>query len=704
LARELARLLPTSVPSVLAFQQLRDALSMSQKQLDAALLPRGGTLAALKLSAGSTLKVVHERLARFEKPKGPSIIFILGSEHAGKRVLFDVLSVYLIIVAAITVLSTRPKHRSIGATEILGHISDLGFATGGHGGTGTWGALQLRDIQRVLDACKDPAADVVIYGLLRLAPYARQALDECVLFHDSIIPHGALLSLSPSREDRINFASSVTTRSIVIPSSEVHCFLTGLVIMARITLTRRNALAIASGQRSIYACARHGTAQDAATSTLTMELAVAGSDCAESAIAKEVCEEVAQQGKGRTESLQPINCGCGCRYAVLVPSITDSASIHGGSSLSPLVLLSVFNDYFDATELHNGHIPGDEQSEMHLPSHANITDRRGGLSGKSASCGGLSMGAIDEFNTEMSQTDPTRAIELLMGSHSPPPTINMDGVVPGSPFRNMTRRSQHKVSVIASNDPSAASASTMCTRCGSAVTTMDFASAGSNSVHACCDILSALIPVVLASSVDADSDSVSILALAAGAVGSSSVAACNSASVQPTQSRRQRRPPPRLDMFEHELSVNHCPVAEAGSSSTSSPSVAASAIMTSESSCVAVSQLDLAIVYSANRYSMTKEQLHNYNSAKREAVRAYIKVPRDVLIAMNEYRLSPDFVTHLEYNEDTGGQTLSLLHFICMPVYLLLLLQKNPALLTTLNFDLTHGLFRTGNLNAGWLW
>jgi hypothetical protein len=47
LARELARLLPTSVPSVLAFQQLRDALSMSQKQLDAALLPRGGTLAAL---------------------------------------------------------------------------------------------------------------------------------------------------------------------------------------------------------------------------------------------------------------------------------------------------------------------------------------------------------------------------------------------------------------------------------------------------------------------------------------------------------------------------------------------------------------------------------------------------------------------------------------------------------------------------------
>ena len=121
-ARELARLLPTSVPSVLAFQQLREALSMSQRQLDAALSPRGGTLAALKLSAGST-KVVNERLARFEKPKGPSIIFMLGSEHAGKRVLFDVLSVYLIIVAAITVLSARPKHRSVGATEILGQCS-----------------------------------------------------------------------------------------------------------------------------------------------------------------------------------------------------------------------------------------------------------------------------------------------------------------------------------------------------------------------------------------------------------------------------------------------------------------------------------------------------------------------------------------------------------------------------------------------------
>ena len=249
-----------------------------------------------------------------------------------------------------------------------------------------------------------------------------------------------------------------------------------------------------------------------------MELAVACSDCAESAIAKEVCEEVAQQGKGRIESLQPINCGCGCRYAVLVPSIADSASNHGG--LSPLVLLSVFNDYFDAAKLHNGHIPGDEQSEMHLPAHANITDHKGGLSGKSASCGGLSMAAIDEFNTEMGQTDPTRAIELLMGSHSPPPTIHMDGVVPGSPFRNETRRSQHKVSVPTSNDSSAASVSTMCTRCNCSVTTMDFASASSNSVHARCDILSALLPVILTNSVDADSDSVSVLASAAGAVGS----------------------------------------------------------------------------------------------------------------------------------------------------------------------------------------
>jgi hypothetical protein len=215
---DLSLLAPPLLMTVAALAQAARGLKMEPAVLHAAFSMKGGPLSLLKAAANSDTAKARARLAKLALVDGV-VVGARDTEKEGRRLLPKELGVYAIASASLTACARRITSRgALDQTHVMSLFSDAKLAAGSHTGR-SHGSLARSDVVRVLDSCKQPGSNFVIFGLLRLAPRAHAELTAAGLAHlvGAYLPP-SWLSLYADAEARGACArGSADGRAIIVP-------------------------------------------------------------------------------------------------------------------------------------------------------------------------------------------------------------------------------------------------------------------------------------------------------------------------------------------------------------------------------------------------------------------------------------------------------------------------------------------------------
>ena len=398
----------------------------------------------------------------------------------------------------------------------------------------------------------------------------------------------------------------------------------------------------------------------------------------------------AQRASGKCERRGPL--GVGCNFALTVEAATGATRA--------LCFVSL---------CHTGHDPQTAESCRHLPlPPALIYGGGGGITGDSELRGGASHADIMKYLTVLSLSAAARASNLLLGRSAHAPTLRGGtAALACSPSRITGPRPVYGAQVAfaaeaadtsysAALAASAAAGAAALAVCGLCLATLDAASVRctcarhrSEGAHADCLVArypQAAAPAFVAGSCalceamggDEESYAESIAAGAGGAEVTASAeagvaGAC--ATLAPVIARAD---------------------GDAG------PAQGGGGVETLSLRQI-LARLDIAYCYSGERYTLRLRELHNLNASMRRAGRGGATVGADLLAAMERYRGSSDFITHLWYRKDATGTTVTHLHFLAISRHLLHVISGHPVLLAFKYSDLTFQIFPFADVQCGWI-